>query len=56
MTCILSVYASQRGRTQEDKDIFQRNLEEIIEHAEPATVLVVAGDMNAHVGKRQNSE
>ena len=41
---------------QEDKDAFRSNLEEIIRHVEPETVLVVAGDMNAHVGKRQNSE
>ena len=44
------------GRKQEDKDAFRSNLEEIIGHVEPETVLVVAGDMNAHVGKRQNSE
>ena len=54
--CILSVYAPQMGRTQEDKDTFRCNLEEIIRHVEPETVLVVAGDTNAHVGKRQNSE
>ena len=56
MMCILSVYASQTGRTQEDKDAFRSNLEEIIGHVEPETVLVVAGDMNAHVGKIQYSE
>ena len=56
MICILSVYAPQTGRTQEDKDAFRSNFEEIIGHVEPKTVLVVAGDMNAHVGKRQNSE
>ena len=53
MTCILSVYAPQTGRTQEDKDAFRNNLEEIIGHVEPETMLVVAGDLNAHVGKRQ---
>ena len=56
MMCILSVYAPQTGRMQEGKEAFQSNLEEIIRHVEPETVLVVAGDMNAHVGKRQNSE
>ena len=30
MICILSVYAPQTGRTQEDKDAFRSNLEEII--------------------------
>ena len=56
MMCTLSVYASQTGRTHEDKDAFRSNLEEIIGHVEPETMLVVAGDINAHVGKRQNSE
>ena len=56
MMCLLSVYASRTGRTQEDKDAFRSNLEEIIGYVEPETVLVVAGDMNAHVGKRHNSE
>ena len=56
MMCILSVYAPQTGRTQRDKDAFRSNLEEIIGHVELETVLVVAGDMNAHMGKRQNSE
>ena len=54
--CILSVYAPQTGRMQEEKDALGSNLEEIIGHVEPETVLVVAGDMNAHVGKRQNSK
>ena len=56
MMCIPSVYASQIGRTQEEKDAFRSNMEEIIRHVEPETVLVVAGDTNAHVGKRQNSD
>ena len=30
MVCILSEYAPQAGRTQEDKDAFRSNLEEII--------------------------
>ena len=54
--CILSVYAPQTGRTKEDKDAFRSNLEDIIGHVEPETVLVEAGDMDAHVGKRQNIE
>ena len=29
---------------------------DVFGHVEPETVLVVAGDMNAHVGKRQNCE
>lgn len=53
MLCILSVYPAQAGRTQEDKDAFRNNLEEIIGHVDPETMLVVAGDMNANVGKRQ---
>ena len=56
MMCMLLVYAPQTERTQEDKDAFRSNLEEIIGHVEPETVLVVAGDMNAHVGKIHNSE
>ena len=40
MMCILSEYAPQTGRTQEDKDAFRSNLEEIIGHEEPETVLV----------------
>ena len=47
----LSLYASQTGRTQEDKDAFRSNLEEIIGHLEPETVLVVAGDMNVDCGR-----
>ena len=49
MMCILSVYAPQTGRTQEDKVAFRSNLEEIMGHVEPETVLVEAGDKNAHV-------
>ena len=56
MMRILLVYAPQTGRTKEDKVAFRSNLEEIIGHVEPETVLVVAGDKNAHVGKRQSSE
>ena len=37
MMCILSVYAPQTGRMQEDKDAFRSNLEEII-------ILCGAGD------------
>ena len=51
MMCILSVYAPQTVRTQEDKDAFRSNLEEIIGHVEPETVLVVAGDMNVGYGR-----
>lgn len=54
--CILSIYAPKTGITQEDKDAFRNNLEEIIGHVDPETMLVVAGDINAHMGKRQNSE
>ena len=56
MMCILSVYATQTLRIKEDKNAFRSNLKEIIGHVEPETVLVVAGDTNAHVGKIQNSE
>ena len=56
MTCVLPVYAPQTGRTQEEKDAFRSNLEEMIGHAELDTVLVVPDDMGAHVGKRHNSE
>ena len=51
MMCILSVYAPRTGRTQEDKDAFRSNLEEMIGHVEPETVLVVAGDMNVGCGR-----
>ena len=51
MMCKLSVYAPQTGRTQEDKDTFRSNLEEITGHVERETVLVVTGDINAHVEK-----
>ena len=44
--CILSVYAPQTGRKKEDKDAFRSNLEYIIGHVEPETVLVEAGDMD----------
>ena len=56
MMCILSVYTPQAGRTQEDKDAFRSDLKEIIGHVEPETVLVVAVDMNIHVGKIHISE
>ena len=46
MMCILSVYAPQTGRKQEHKDASRSNLEDLIGHVEPETVLVVAGDMN----------
>ena len=51
MTHIFSVYAPQQGKPEEDKGEFRERLaEKISEIAEEDTV-IIAGDMNAHIGR-----
>ena len=47
---VLSVYTPQRGCTDEDKDIFWKKLDEVLQSIPANEKLILAGDMNGHVG------
>ena len=47
---ILSAYAPQQGCSQEEKDLFWNQLESILTGIPEGEELIVAGDLNGHVG------
>ena len=47
---ILSVYALQQGCSQEEKNLFWNQLESILTGIPEGEKLIVAGDLNGHVG------
>lgn len=50
--CIISAYAPTESSTDEkSKSIFYRDLEAVITSIKPHTVIIVAGDFNARIGK-----
>ena len=49
---IISTYAPQTGRQQEEKDVFLEKLEGAIRKIPTNEMIVVGGDFNAHVGER----
>ena len=51
---IISVYAPQQGCSEEEKEEFMEKLEEYLERIPRGEVLVIAGDMNAHVGENSD--
>ncbi|XP_066962236.1 craniofacial development protein 2-like [Macrobrachium rosenbergii] len=48
---IISAYAPQQGCSEEEKEEFRGKLEECIERVPRIELLVLSGDMNAHVGE-----
>lgn len=48
---VISTYAPQQGCGQEEKEEYREKLEEYIEGIPRTEIIVVAGDMNAHVGE-----
>ena len=51
---ILSVYAPQVGRTIEEKDKFWEELFDIVNNIPSTEKVVVAGDLNGHIGKERD--
>ena len=49
---IISTYAPQAGRQQEEKDDFLEKLEGVIRTIPTNEMIVVGGDFNAHLGER----
>ena len=57
MLNIISVYAPQVGCSQQEKDQFYENMESAMRCIPLHEELVIAGDLNGHVGKdRSNFE
>jgi hypothetical protein len=50
MVRVISVFAPQQGRTEEDKDHFYNDLSEEIGQAGPDEFVMLLGDLNGHVG------
>ena len=50
---IFSVYPPQQGCESEENDVFWNQLEEVIEGIPSTEELIVAGDMNGHVGRER---
>ena len=48
---VFSVYAPQQGRPEEEKRNFQNKLSDCIEDIPESDIIIVAGDMNSHVGE-----
>ena len=51
MMHIFSVYAPQQGRPEEEKEEFREKLAEKISEIREGDSVIVAGDMNAHIGR-----
>ena len=50
----ISAYAPQVGSSEENKEEFRELLEEYINTIPQAELLILAGDLNAHVGERSD--
>ncbi|KAK3886108.1 hypothetical protein Pcinc_009685 [Petrolisthes cinctipes] len=48
---IFSVYAPQQGRLDEEKEEFREKLSDRISEVSRGDIVIVAGDMNAHIGR-----
>ena len=51
---VLSVYAPQVGRTNEEKDRFWEELFDIVNNIPNNEKVIVAGDLNGHKGEERN--
>ncbi|MBN3324175.1 CFDP2 protein, partial [Atractosteus spatula] len=49
---IISVYAPQVGRPQEEKDSFLEDLEEVVSRIPGNEMVVIGGDFNVHLGEK----
>ncbi|MBN3271385.1 CFDP2 protein, partial [Polyodon spathula] len=49
---IISVYAPQVGRPQEEKDSFLEDLKEVVSRIPGNEMVVIGGDFNAHLGEK----
>ena len=54
--CIASAYAPQVNRPVAEKREFRENLERMVNKVDATTVLCLAGDFNAHLGKAEEGE
>ncbi|XP_065318879.1 craniofacial development protein 2-like [Gordionus sp. m RMFG-2023] len=52
---ILSVYAPQTGCKEEEKDDFRAILDEAVMEIHKDNLIIIGGDLNAHVGKTRDS-
>ena len=51
-TCIISAYApTESSKNEKEKDAFYKDLEDLISSIPPHTVVILAGDFNAQLGK-----
>ena len=50
--CLVTVYAPQAGREQEEKEEFYNVLGEVLRGISSSERLIVCGDMNGHVGAK----
>ena len=48
-----SVYAPQQGRPEEEKQQFREQLEDEISGIPATDILIISGDLNAHIGQRR---
>jgi len=48
---IISAYAPQAGRNNEEKEQFYEKLEQLVLTCNPEELLIIGGDMNGHVGE-----
>jgi len=51
MMHIFSVYAPQQGKPEEEKEEFRERLSEKISEIAEGDTVIIAGDMNAHIGR-----
>ena len=56
LVCVMSVYGPQTGRTEAGKQEFRDALEMMIGMVELETLLCIAGDCHAHIGKQSQGK
>ena len=49
-TTFIQCYAPQQGRSQEEKELFYANLQEVFDQCPVDSDIVIMGDLNGHVG------
>jgi hypothetical protein len=52
LVSVISAYAPQAGRTEEEKDVFWQELVEICMEISDKEMIMIGGDLNGHVGDR----
>ena len=51
---VISLYAPQTGRCQEEKDLFWNSVYDLMENVSKDEMVVIGGDLNGHVGKESD--